>query len=1112
MVSIAFGSAGAVLLLGQASNQTAPEEPVLELSPFVVESSKDSGYLATSTLAGTRLSTPLKDLGASISIYTKDFLEDIGATNANELLVFATGMEAAGVQGNYSAAAADINATNVLGDDVRVRPQGAARTRGLASPNFSRGYFASDIPMDSYNTDVVTVNRGPNAILFGVGSPAGVVDTSLAKARLNKDSNMIEMRYGNNGAFRSSVDFNRVLVPQKLAARVAALYDREEYNQRPAFEEKKRLYGALTFEPFKKTTIRANFETGNILANRPITVLPYKGISDAWFAAGRPSFDWTLYDDPAKNASAAAQNAASFVAPGFMGQGQIFDQVVLVYSNPTDTAPAYGFVGETHVTNGTAANSIKAQVFNPVTNRDTAADNIFFTSTRNLSELAASAFPDGFRPAGIKEQGFIDYSAFDFRKRMLDETSYQTTAFHTSNISIEQRGWEDRVGIELTYDTQRIDRHSKNSFLSTNAGNAIRIDTSVTLPDGNLNPNLGRPYLFYGQTPWKRSMLEQESVRATGYIRYNFADVSDKLGKWLGRHSLTALYEENATDSISYAYRLAADGAAARAQNSGVQTFSRRPDIIAYIGPSIIGNNNSLQLVPIRLPEIVAGPTTAVTYFSRAANATDPGSFVSAATNLVEINNGGSASREVIKSQAAVLQSYWLSEHLITMFGWRRDEDYFVNQRIAFVRNDADLNDPGKVHYGFNDFSFAHTPPPNVSKETKSYSAVLRWPHKLIKLPGSMDFSVFYNKSENFTPIGGRVNAYNQPLPPPEGETEEFGFNLDLFNGKLGLRANWYETGVKGQASTTTVFNTATSNAVIQAASFWMTEGNNNPDNVASSNADVELLFSALPANYRDLYQLKVTGSAPNISPSFVNLLGRVDTTDFTAKGTELELVYNPTRKWRILMNVSRQETVQTNAYPGLKEFIARMTPVWDQLRSRPQATYPVGYGPSNPPPNVQTYGDWLDANVYVPYRTAIATEGVASAEQREWRVNLVTNYTFGRDSLLGPRLNGWGVGGAVRWQSRLGIGYPTSTDSAGVVNIDIANPYYAPAETNVDAWISYSRKIWKDKINWKVQLNVRNLIGDTDPVAITVQPWGDVATARLAPERRWYLSSSFAF
>ena len=80
---------------------TKSTEEAVVLSPFTVNSEKDTGYQATNTLAGTRLNTPIKDLGASISVYNKNFLDDIGATSANDLLIYATGMEAAGPGGNF---------------------------------------------------------------------------------------------------------------------------------------------------------------------------------------------------------------------------------------------------------------------------------------------------------------------------------------------------------------------------------------------------------------------------------------------------------------------------------------------------------------------------------------------------------------------------------------------------------------------------------------------------------------------------------------------------------------------------------------------------------------------------------------------------------------------------------------------------------------------------------------------------------------------------------------------------------------------------------------------------------------------------------------------------
>jgi hypothetical protein len=1095
----------------------------IEMSPFVVDATRDTGYQATTTLAGTRLNTPVKDIGAAISIYTKDFLEDIGATNVNELLVFATSMEAAGPGGNYSGSTNDVNATEVVGNGPRVDPQQGTRTRGLSSPTFTRGFFGTAIPMDSYNTERVTVNRGPNAILFGVGSPAGIVDTSLIRPDLQRNQNKVETRFGNNASLRGAVDFNRVVLDRKLAFRLAAMHDREKFNQRPAFEERKRIYGAVTYEPLKSTSLRANFETGRTRANRPITVLPYNSISEQWLAAGRPGFDWTFYDDPARNPNAAAQNADNFL--GFvLGPGQIAQHVAIIYTNATDTTPTSAFRPMSRVTNATAENSVRTQIFHPLFNRDLAGDAVRFTNTLNVREIPAGFWTaanvpagqqPGMVPAGIKSQGFTDFSAFDFENRMIDETSSQGDSFHAFNIALEQRAWRDRIGIELAYDTQRADRHAINSFFSNQNTNQIRVDTNMFLSTGLPNPNLGRPFAVYGQGNWTKAFSERETLRGTGYLKYDFKAAGPSWAKWLGRHTLTGLAENNAVETISYSYNQAIDGPAARDISPNIDLVpTRQPRAVVYIGPSMIGNDRPLQLEAVRIPPINSGPLAIpVSYFVRQANDSDPGAFVDSSATLVDVNRGGSAQREVIKSQAIVLQSYWLEDHLITLFGWRRDEDYFVRENINFIPNPANTNDPGKVHYGFNDFSFARTPSPNAAKEIKTYSAVLRWPRQLLKLPAGADVSVFYNKSENFTPIGGRVDGFGVTQASPQGKTREYGFNLSALSDKVSLRVNWFETGVQGQTFTPGVYGAATYNLVPQIAILWAQEVNTNPHLAARAQAEIDLLFSALPPNYRQLYSWNVTGTPPNVAATTSPLSGSGDTTDFTAKGTELDLVFNPTRNWRILANVARQETVQSNSLPFLKRFMALMAPVWDQLRDRPRNNYPLNWQPGDPiPASFQTYGSALDTSVTVPFATAIATEGSASAEQRKWRANLVTNYSFGRDSIFGEKLNGWAVGGAVRWQDKIGIGYPSTRNPDGSVNLDLAHPYYAPAETNVDAWVSYQRKVHRDRINWKVQLNVRNLYRDSTPIAIGVQPWGSVSTVRLAPEQRWYVTNTFSF
>jgi outer membrane receptor for ferric coprogen and ferric-rhodotorulic acid len=111
-------------------------EKVIELSPFVITSDQDTGYLAASTLAGSRLNTPLKDTAASISVLTSEFLSDIGAFDISEAM-------------HYS-----VNVEYQVDDDRAATPNGNEsvanyqlyRVRGL-SASLAQNYFNWRIPV-----------------------------------------------------------------------------------------------------------------------------------------------------------------------------------------------------------------------------------------------------------------------------------------------------------------------------------------------------------------------------------------------------------------------------------------------------------------------------------------------------------------------------------------------------------------------------------------------------------------------------------------------------------------------------------------------------------------------------------------------------------------------------------------------------------------------------------------------------------------------------------------------------------------------------------------------------------------------------------------------------
>lgn len=286
--SIVGGLFKGLLALAAASapNLSAQDEgeEVHELSPFTVDASSDVGYRATSTLAGTRLNTQLKDVGAAISVMTKELFDDVGATDATTLLSYGLNTETSGVQGNFVGGVGAVTADLA---DTRTNPQQGQRIRGLASADLTRNYFQTDIAFDAYNTERIDISRGPNSLLFGIGSPGGVINNTTMQASTSQDFGEVAVRFGERSSHRETFNFNKVLIEDRLAVRVASMYDKFNYKQRPTFDEKNRIYAAINavlFENdntdfFDKTVLKLNYEDGDERSNPPSVTPPGDGIS-----------------------------------------------------------------------------------------------------------------------------------------------------------------------------------------------------------------------------------------------------------------------------------------------------------------------------------------------------------------------------------------------------------------------------------------------------------------------------------------------------------------------------------------------------------------------------------------------------------------------------------------------------------------------------------------------------------------------------------------------------------------------------------------------------------------------------------------------------------------
>jgi hypothetical protein len=69
-------------------DRSAGKESAIELSPFVISETTETGWIATETLAGSRLRTNFKDVPNQIETLTKDFMADLGLNSVEQALIY----------------------------------------------------------------------------------------------------------------------------------------------------------------------------------------------------------------------------------------------------------------------------------------------------------------------------------------------------------------------------------------------------------------------------------------------------------------------------------------------------------------------------------------------------------------------------------------------------------------------------------------------------------------------------------------------------------------------------------------------------------------------------------------------------------------------------------------------------------------------------------------------------------------------------------------------------------------------------------------------------------------------------------------------------------------
>ncbi len=969
---------------GQSSDADAEEE-IYELSPFTVDESGNEGYRATNTLAGSRLNTNVADVGASIDILTTEFLEDVASTNI---------LDAADWVGNIQRDTSGLvsdpegNVASTTGRQLRIR--------GFSTGNLKQDFFPLLHSGDTYNTERITFNRGPNAILFGIGNPGGAVNTVSKRAQM-KDSNSFRLRFDTFGSKRAEVDINRVLIDDKLALRFAAVEGEGATHRKPQTSRNSRQYIAATFRPHENTSFHLSYEQGVIRRSTARSWLVADGVS-TWVEAG------------SNTVAANNLNAAGNRPPGIANLNNQ-NYLLLVDTEATGA--------------GTSVPILNWRRFGT-----TAEPQQPFADQRgNTALLDESILPFTASPMGDANQAFHDFDHF--------------------LVTWDQRLLEN-LDVQLAYNkqTEHIDRFRTvpNQFY------IVRADVNEFLPDGTgfnatgvsdtPNPNLFDPnnpsYFFEtDQLELRQSYNGFQIARASLSYDLKFSDIgSDSWLKWLGDHRLAYMYEVE--DSFSNANNM------------------RLLNITPLDGyPTDIRNNNNRIRVRWFLdPDNgVYGPTSDWLARFPIVHRGDPLPADTDGDGIVPAfapRANGTNREDKSTNDMFVTQSRFWNNRIIATVGWRNDRT---------TRFDGNLVGPDPVTRTPEDpvtvSPIGTFDPSSDFNDRTDFAEVSTWTRGAVFRPfnqigpfGGLAF--FYNESKSGNLGSGPFDINGDDLPARSGDGKDWGFRFSLFERKVHVNVNWFETSEINRNTAQIRGGPQTGQFAEPLNAIWNTFidfGLEEGDESVSPLAQEVLQETGLtlPGGLTD----EIRGTWQ-------------DTQDQDADGVEISLTANPTPSWRMVFKLSNQENILSNIGPRAIVYWQTFS---DYLSSRPDLLA------------LET----ADGDTTVGDEVALATEalantrrldGVTDGRQPLWNMNFTTNYSFrNHDGWIQP----FSIGAGARWRDKNIIGY--AQDDLGLN--DPENPFYRADNWNIDFWLKYNRKILNDKVNWLVQLNVRNAFND---------------------------------
>jgi len=364
-----------------ATATTTREDGVLVLSPFEVSSDKDYGYLKTNSMTATRIGMPIQKTPMSVSVLSKDFLDDANIRSLTDIL-------------RYSSSGAGDNNYAMRRPANSATPQGGFTMRGFGVNTVLRNGVPRYIGYNVNNVDRVEVVKGPASVFFGAGYPGGVINYVTKQPVFGKSPTMISYTVGDESLERVVVDMNSNM-GRKAAMRIVGSW--EDSKGAAVFEKNKTnsVTGNLALVPFASGKVKLTFEMEHL---------------ESRFNQNQGSWIWPQgWFDAYANPSAALMTAAgSATADAY--RARILSSPGNYIADARKAANDYGIPLWTSATRGAYyqdknGNRVLDKGFN-YTNRGTFSNNVVNTPSLTV-EMSPFSWMD-FRYVMVRENARFD--------------------------------------------------------------------------------------------------------------------------------------------------------------------------------------------------------------------------------------------------------------------------------------------------------------------------------------------------------------------------------------------------------------------------------------------------------------------------------------------------------------------------------------------------------------------------------------------------------------------------------------------------------------------------------------------------------------------------------